>query len=276
VIRFKCQLCGQKIRTSDENSGKKGKCPKCKSVIIIPFAVKSHSDIEIVNSPEANAPIGLGNINLCEDIEPDYEKKWYSFLIPKYNELSTFLMGISLILLTIVSSELRKFIWTSLFEDWRNVFLLFMAVGSLCVCLYHPFTTKKKNPADRLAMLCFAVLINGGAGILSGDYMLKQTTGWLAIFPTWNIINGILLLAMFRYRYIDERSISGRDTNITEIVISLMVLITIFTVCNFIYKLYWAITLSICIAYATSLSNVFHGQQQTAASQAISEPCEKR
>lgn len=36
MIRFKCIYCGQKVRTDDKNGGKKAKCPKCKSIIVIP------------------------------------------------------------------------------------------------------------------------------------------------------------------------------------------------------------------------------------------------
>jgi len=36
VIQFRCKNCGQKIRVPEIHAGKKGKCPKCKNIIIIP------------------------------------------------------------------------------------------------------------------------------------------------------------------------------------------------------------------------------------------------
>jgi len=36
MIRFRCKSCGQKIKVSDEYIGKKGRCPKCREVNIVP------------------------------------------------------------------------------------------------------------------------------------------------------------------------------------------------------------------------------------------------
>jgi hypothetical protein len=76
---------------------------------------------------------------------------------------------------------------------------------------------------------------------------------------------------MFRFAIIDERSISDRDTNAVEIIFGLMVIIAIIITCNFIYKLYWAVTLSLCVVYATSLSKAFQkafpGRQRIVISQ---------
>jgi hypothetical protein len=250
------------VRTPDENGGKKAKCPKCKGTITIPAAgsytaasqPQPATEIATIQPSDLNAPVGLGNIKFCEDIEPDYEKKWYTFLIPTYDELSLFLASVALILLLIGNSEMRTFLWAIITDDIRNIALLIILFLSMCMCLYQPFIIRKKNPAEKYLMLFFAVLVNGAGGIIAGNYMLEHTVGWLAIFPAWNIINGIILLAMFRYKFIDYRSISDRDTNAPEVILGLVVIIAIYIICNFVYKQYWAITLSICLAYSTSLS----------------------
>jgi hypothetical protein len=36
VIKFKCKNCGQRISVSEKYAGKKGKCPKCKNIVIVP------------------------------------------------------------------------------------------------------------------------------------------------------------------------------------------------------------------------------------------------
>lgn len=36
MIKFSCSNCGQKFSVPDSKAGKKGKCPKCKNVVIIP------------------------------------------------------------------------------------------------------------------------------------------------------------------------------------------------------------------------------------------------
>jgi hypothetical protein len=271
VIKFKCLYCGQHFRTSDENGGKKAKCPKCKGIITIPAPGKSQSEIIDIKPSDANNPIGLGSVKFCEDIEPDYDKKWYRFLIPTYDELTVFLMSVSFILLVISNSAMRTFLWKFISDDWRSIFTVLIALVALGVCLYHPFTARKKSIGDKWLMLAVAVIANGGTGILAGNYMLEQTIGWLAIFPVWNIINGIILLAMFRFKAIDYRSISDRDTNTAEIILGLLVIISIYVACNFVYKLYWAVTLSVSVVYATSFSGAlrtaFPGQHRIETSQ---------
>ena len=47
MVRFNCEHCGQKIRVPETIAGKKGKCPKCKNIVIIPkpeTAVSSTSE----------------------------------------------------------------------------------------------------------------------------------------------------------------------------------------------------------------------------------------
>jgi hypothetical protein len=41
VIRFNCSICGQHIRVLKSVAGKKGRCPKCKSVVVIPQSTPS-------------------------------------------------------------------------------------------------------------------------------------------------------------------------------------------------------------------------------------------
>ncbi len=36
MIRFNCKNCGQKISVPEVHAGKKGKCPKCKTIVVVP------------------------------------------------------------------------------------------------------------------------------------------------------------------------------------------------------------------------------------------------
>ena len=102
--------------------------------------------------------------------------------------------------------------------------------------------------------VAFAVLTNAGTGIISGWYVLNSShiQNWQIIFPMWNIINGILLLVMLRFRIVDEECISDRDATAGQVFRGLIAVIVIFIFCNYVFKLHWAITFSICIIYTTS------------------------
>ena len=48
VIKFRCEHCGQKFNVHKNNAGKKGKCPKCKKIIVIPKQIEhSHPNKSI-------------------------------------------------------------------------------------------------------------------------------------------------------------------------------------------------------------------------------------
>jgi len=51
VIRFKCGFCGKQIRVPSIHAGKKGKCPQCKNVVLVPYSTPL--------SPRENTPINL-------------------------------------------------------------------------------------------------------------------------------------------------------------------------------------------------------------------------
>ena len=52
VIRFACDFCGKQICVPSIHAGKKGKCPQCKSIVLVPCSAPS--------SPQENMPINPG------------------------------------------------------------------------------------------------------------------------------------------------------------------------------------------------------------------------
>ena len=62
MIKFHCKSCGQKFTVSDQQAGKKGKCPKCKQTIVIPPAGQESaqkSSIIKFRCPSCNQKIGV-------------------------------------------------------------------------------------------------------------------------------------------------------------------------------------------------------------------------
>jgi phage FluMu protein Com len=54
MIRFRCEHCGQKFSVPQTSAGKKGRCPKCKSIITIPALAEAKPDINKTESGTAN------------------------------------------------------------------------------------------------------------------------------------------------------------------------------------------------------------------------------
>lgn len=52
MIKFHCKNCGQKISVPEIHSGKKGKCPKCKSIVVVPKIKAADSLKDQINPPD--------------------------------------------------------------------------------------------------------------------------------------------------------------------------------------------------------------------------------
>jgi DNA-directed RNA polymerase subunit RPC12/RpoP len=260
MIRFKCIYCGQRIRAPDEQGGKKGKCPTCKHEVHVPYPPKKRPIVTLdASEREKMAKAELALMNIATDSPEDAAelmKEKAGWLIPVYDELSLFLMATTLILLYFVNTTMRVQIYNWISEygsEWVYIIGIIFLCG-LYLSVYHVFTTREKSEPEKWGMLIFAVLTNAVTGIVAGLYVLKNDNvrNWQLVFPIWNILNGILLLLMLRFKIIDEECISDRDASATEVVIGLAAVLIIFALCNYVFKLYWAITFSICIIYATS------------------------
>lgn len=279
VIRFKCIYCGQRILAPDNGAGKKGKCPKCKHDLVVPKTTAGRPAIspdkeKIPEQPTPRIPAwetGSGfDRKDAEEVLIELYKESFGFLIPAYDELSLFLMSVTLIVLCLVNNQMRNQIETFLSKApqpdvWFLLVPLVLFLGVIGLCIYHVFTTREKTVFEKRVMVGFAVLTNVVTGIIAGVYTLTNSVvaNWLIVFPIWNVINGIVLLFMVFLKVIDEECISDRDASITEVIIGLIAVLVIFIFCNYVFKLHWAITFSICIIYATSfdrgLQSVFPG-----------------
>ena len=93
------------------------------------------------------------------------------------------------------------------------------------------------------------------------------------ILPIWNIINCVILLASYRTGLINETNISDEKAEPLEVLFALIITLCIFVLCRFVFKLYWAITFSICVIYATSfgeaLYSFLHPESQLAVQEEI-------
>jgi hypothetical protein len=278
LIRFKCIYCGQRILAPDNGAGKKGKCPKCQHELRVPKSTISRPAIGIEKTEPINRlkdTASQKNLPLTkipdmpeypDDAIADLIEEKAGWLIPVYDELALFLMAATLILLYIVNSSMREQVYKWIASRNEGVYLLmfFFLIG-MGLSIYHIFTKRDKSDAEKWIMIIFAVLANAVTAIIAGFYVLKHSDvrNWLIVFPMWNMVNGVLLLVMLRFRIIDEECVSDRNATAGEVIIGLTAVLIIFIFCNYVFKLHWAITFSICIVYTTSfdkaLQSVFPG-----------------
>jgi hypothetical protein len=278
VIRFKCIYCGQRILAKDDGRGKQGKCPKCAHLLTIPESTKGRPAISFDKEPmpdrsKPHIPAwekgsGFDKNNAEEELIGLF-KESFGFLIPTYDKLSVLLMSLTFILLFMTNSQMRVLIpnanETSQTESFAFVTKYTLILTFSIVLFIQIFVQKEDIDLKKKIMVFFVVLINACTGIIAGIYAMinTATSNWLLVFPIWNITNCFLMLCMLFSRIIDEECISDRKTTLFRICFGLIAILIIFFVCNNVFKLYWAITFSICIVYTTSfdraLQSVFPG-----------------
>jgi DNA-directed RNA polymerase subunit RPC12/RpoP len=277
VIRFKCIYCGQKILAPDDGADKKGKCPKCNHLLVVPLTTKGRPAISpnkepMPEHPKPYVPEWDEDTHQMTpkqaDVLIELCKEDFGFLIPTYDKLSLFLTAMTMLLLLLTN---HHWIHPAKEKDWidsfvsRNIdyriILCFAPIIFISVVgfLWQVATSPKT------ALLLFAVLTNAAVGFISGRYVIKNgdAHNWQLIFPVWNIINSALLIVMLRFKIINEECISDRKATSVQIILGMVAVFVIFALCNYVFKLYWAITFSICIIYTTSfdraLQNILPG-----------------
>ena len=277
MIQFKCIYCGHGLTAQEDERGQKDKCPKCNHDYFVPKKIKiSVEKIDRYAPKIARCQYVLERYNKSE-----FYKENFKWLIPNYDALSLFLMAFTLIMLFVGNAPMRETIYilaTGLYkcllsssrrDGDHNLFIWVFLVAVIFflygfgLSIYHLYTTKKKTRFEKQTMLVFAVVTNISTALAAGIYMLRESSSWTFIFPVWNLINAYLLVALVQKKMINETCISDRKATFRQMIGSMTAIFIIFVFCNFILKLYWAITFSICIVYTASfdktLQNVFPG-----------------
>ncbi|HIJ51953.1 MAG TPA: hypothetical protein HPP66_02220 [Planctomycetes bacterium] len=197
------------------------------------------------------------------------------FFLPIFSPLSLFMMSLSFLLVFFFSETLRSGLFEFLDSPYsrpRIAILLLLFTAGLVLSLYRVFAERKITGIEKHAMLFFVVMSNGFCGILASRHIIDKSAGAHPVFlvlPIWNIINCVILLASYRTGALTEKNISDEKASRFEVLAGVVVIVGIFVVCRFVFKLYWAITFSICVIYSTSfgdaLSAFLHPRQRQMA-----------
>ena len=185
-------------------------------------------------------------------------------IIPRYSEVSLFLMSLTFLLLFFTNSIIGKEIYSFLIGHNNDptdliasiFFVIIIFLGAI-LSIYNGFVKRKKEDIEKYCMLFFAVIINSVIGIIAASYIIMHSEGYLIIFPILNIVESFLTLLIFRYTSaIDIDAISDEDARTNEIKIGIIATIIIFILSQYVFKNFWAITFSICLAYVAFVNDI--------------------
>jgi len=185
-----------------------------------------------------------------------------AWLTPQFGDMELFLMSLALLLLFAMDARLRAAVADLARSGayFRGVLVLAICAGGLGLSLVNVFLRRKKSVVEKEVMLGFAVLVSGCAALTAGLHMMKNSPGVLCVFPIWNIISGGLLLLQYRLHLLHAQTvIVDEPCTLRSIALAAGVLAAVFVVCRFVFVLHWAITFSVCVAYAMSVHRAVTG-----------------
>lgn len=271
MIRFACMYCGRKIRAKDKLACKQARCPACGHRLRIPKAPTPEAEPAKVAEPavaQKDTPLWKGRSNkeiatlllkrhpLTEgDRSRAATKDAMSPWLPRYDELTLFALSLTFLLLLAINPNIKTDLpnATMHVHDGRIQILLAVAAIGMAFSLFGIFVRCPKPDLVKWPMLVFAVVVTAGTGIYAGYVTLQNARGWLMVFPAWNIINGALLLLLFRAGVLDADCILDRAAKFSQVVLTVICVGVLLAVCQYGFGLHWAITYSVCIGYTMSL-----------------------
>ena len=185
-------------------------------------------------------------------------RRW---LMPSYAEPALFLTAVTCLLLLASDASLRQqlgglFTAGRYSDEGVGELLMWAGVvgGGLALSLFHAFSSRPKSGMEKTLMAAFAMAVNGIAGVRCGVEVLGSAHGWQAIFPIWNISSSLLLL--YQIGLIEDDAVTDDNAMLMEIAVGTLVLAMLFAYCRFVAGFTWAMTLSVCVAYATSVDRI--------------------
>jgi hypothetical protein len=182
-------------------------------------------------------------------------RKRLSPLLPRYDDLTLFALTVTFLLLFAINADLRgTLIKAVTLEKDANVLIpLAAAVLGMLFSLVNVFLQRAKSEFEKFMMLVFAVGVTAGTGMYAGHIMVKQSSGLLLIFPAWNIINGVLLVILFRVGIVDTSCVADMKASLLQIGVTVISIAILLASCQYLFRLHWSITFSIAAGYTMSL-----------------------
>ena len=174
-------------------------------------------------------------------------------IVPRYTEITLYLISITFIMFLLTSSEFRAEAFVFFEDVVETVFWGAIILSGLVVSIYGAFTKRTLGRKEKNLILLAVISLNFFVAVHAGMYVLEETQNWLIIFPVLNILNAVFCLFLFRLGAITEKSISEKQAKKEEVILGTIFVILIFLISQYIFNHYWAITFSICLIYATSL-----------------------
>ena len=172
MITFQCGHCGQNFNVSDKHAGKKGKCPKCKNVIIVPALTSA-----LQKSTQEQSPI-QNNTNRSS---PEQQNTSQDSNIPEEVSYNCSPVG------------LKTFFWYQQFDNMMRRFSAGSILAAICLILAMLFILlRARNSQEKLfgcQLILFLGILVGGGNPFSKKKLPNAITTF--IWGTYFVVTGV-------------------------------------------------------------------------------------
>ncbi len=275
MIEFSCVYCGRQVRVLEELAGQTTACPACGHSII----VRRKEPGEALRSTPGD---DAGPRRNAEDWHAKSDQEVFDRLllrtlpvgdrrrlsigrlqwlpIPRCDDVTLFGLSLAFSVLWFINPgpavDLREAFSLLSLHDVR--FVPALTVLAAIMSLLNLVLQRPKSDREEFMTLLFVVVVAAGTGIHAGRIAIQEHLGWLVVLPAWSIVNSVLLPLLFWLGVVDGGS-AGRRRGIFQVTLTIVTVTALLAVCQYRFKLHWAITFSILICYILSLHNTIRG-----------------
>jgi hypothetical protein len=184
----------------------------------------------------------------------EYWKALSQEMKPRFHEISMYLIGLSFCWLFLFRPEFREgfIMFFSGFGSGSPYFVALglIETGGLVLCIAHVFINREKLALEKALMGWFVLGVSGVASFFVGAETLNSRSSFMIILVTWNILTSVLLLLQMGMQKYD---ISDENASSVEIIATTVILFVVLFLADRYFHLTWAMILSVCIFYSTSI-----------------------
>jgi hypothetical protein len=260
--------CGRRLQVKSKCTYGKGRCPSCRHIIFIPRQDRLNEVLskETVKDKMDWSKFSDEQVRQILELEtrpkPDINDPKIAFrtFLPSYDEITLFTLSFAFVLLCLVSGRLREDLYrmASSVHSGKVIIIALLAAAGMFLSFVSIFFPREKYDSEKWLMLLFAVVVTAGTGIYSGLMILRESKGWLLIFPIWNIINGVILLVLLRFGVLDTDCIVENDFNFLQVLVSAVSVGIILGLCHYVFKMHWVISYSVCVCYTITINDAIY------------------
>jgi len=181
--------------------------------------------------------------------------------VPRVDELTVFLIGLASLLILATDPGMRAEAARLLLHVHHSrrgsgvggLGAALIVVFGFGVATYNVFVIHSAEKWEKASMLAAAVLLSASASIAAGLHLWNRGSWVTMVLPAWNVVNGLMLLFLFKSRLADEGTFDDRDATRLSLAVGTAVCLGGWAICRWVVHLHWALTLCTVVFYATNV-----------------------